>query len=73
MRRFVDGPSRKNFSNYMPVKIPAVKYNTTIFCAKPLTMRPAAATIEPKTVILRHPNFLTKLEAMGPTQSETPI
>ena len=36
-------------------------------------IRPVAATIEPKMVILRQPNFLTRLAAMGPTQSDTPI
>ena len=41
--------------------------------AKPLLTRPTAATIEPNTVILQQPNFLTRLAARGPTQSVAPI
>ena len=57
----------------IPVHNPAVKYKAKILGAMALISRPAAASIAPAMATVRHPNWLTRAEAIGPAQRVIPL
>ena len=57
----------------IPVHSPTATYRVKTLVVMALITKPEAASIDPVIVTMRHPEWLTSAEAMGPTQKVTPL